>query len=290
MELKQMTNKNKYCWLTILTPHGIAANNRGEGDGGNTTTLQKITIGDEVHTTVSSESIRWGIREYLGNTYPDQVNRIYDPIVDEYSLKDESYDETLYLDDDAFGYMDARKNSKNEDATTKRRGVVEVSRAISTLPYNGDKIFNSRAGIKNSNALYNTEAHYTQYQYSLGFRLGDFIVQDRAKIILDAITNVRHVGGNHSRFMFDFAPESIVIRVTNSPSPSILYGFDADGKIPEIVRLVDVGDIQPGELIIGGKISANKDDAEALDEKGLVVCGGILEAIDTAKYALFRKS
>ncbi len=284
-----MTNKNKYCWLTILTPPGIAANNRGEGDGGNTSTLQRITIGDKVHTTISSESIKWAIREYLGNIYPDKVNRIYDPIVDEYSLKNEEYDETLYVDDDVFGYMDARKNSKNQDATTKRRGVVEVNRAISLTAYNGDKFFNSHAGIKNSNALYNTESHYTRYQYSIGFRLGDFVVADRANLILDAIPNLRHVGGNHSRSLYDYAPASIIIRITNSPSPLILYSFNEEGKIPEIVRLVEVGDIPPEELILGGQI-AQSNEATILDEKDVVVCGGIMEAINTAKYALFRKS
>ena len=29
------------------------------------------------------------------------------------------------------GYMDAKKGADNENATTKRRGVLEVSRAIS---------------------------------------------------------------------------------------------------------------------------------------------------------------
>jgi len=281
--------------MNLLTPFGVAANNRGEGDGGNTSTLQKITIGNKDHTTVSAEAIKWAIREYLGNVYPDQVNRIYDPVVDEYTLKDESYDETRFIDDDAFGYMDARKNSKDENATTKRRGVVEVSRAISFLPYNGEKIFNSRAGIKDTNALYKVEVHATQYQYSLGFRLDDFIVADRAKLIMDAITNVRHVGGNHSRFMFDFAPESIIIRVTNSPSPLILNRFVEDDEtpgvitIPEIVRLVQVKDIDPDELILGGAI-AEGCDAKTLEQLGVIICGGIKEAIDTAKYALFRKS
>jgi CRISPR-associated protein Cst2 len=282
-------NPNKYCFLTILTPHGLAANNRGAGDGGNTTTLQRITIEGRDYTTVSAESIKWAYREYLGNNYPDQVNRIYDPVYDEYTMKDESYDPKLYIDDDAFGYMDAKKNSNNENATTKRRGVVEVSRAISITPDDGDKIFNSRAGLKNSNALYNVEVHYTQYQYTVGFRLGDFIVPERARLILDAIANLRHVGGNHSRFLFDFAPESIVIRVTNSPSPQILPAFNHEGRIPRITRLIEVGDIEPDELILGGLI-ADGDEAKSLDEKGVVICGGIKEAIETAKYALFRKS
>jgi len=67
---------NKYCFISILTPFGIASNNRGEGDGTNTSTLQKISVGKEEFTTVSSESIRWAYREYLGSVYPEQVNRL----------------------------------------------------------------------------------------------------------------------------------------------------------------------------------------------------------------------
>jgi len=42
---------------------------------------------------------------------------------------------------------------------------------------------------------------------------------ERAVLALDAISAIRHVGGNHSRFLYDFRPESIAIRVTADPSP-----------------------------------------------------------------------
>lgn len=281
---------NKYCFISILTPFGIGSNNRGEGDGTNTSTLQKISVEKQEFTTISSEAIRWAYREYLGNVYPEQVNRIYDAMVDEYQIKDEGYDETKYIDDDIFGYMDAKKDSKNKNATTKRRGVLEVARAMSLTPYNGDKIFNAKAGeMKTSTSLYNVEVHATQYQYTVAFKMGDFIVPERAKYLLDAIVNVRHVGGNHSRFLFDFAPASIVARITTSPSPQIIYCFDADGVPRKLEPLITCGDINPDEIIVAGE-AALGDFAETLEKMEVTLCYGIKECIDVIKYALFKQS
>ena len=278
----------KYCFISILTPFGIASNNRGEGDGSNTSTLQKITMNGQEHTTVSSEAIRWAYREYLGNTYPDEVNRIYDSVVDEYHIKDEKHDEAKYIDDDIFGYMDAKKDSKNKNATTKRRGVLEVLRAVSLAPYNGDKIFNAQAGgMKTSNSLYNVEVHATQYQYTVAFKLGDLIVPERAKYLLDAIINVRHVGGNHSRFLYDFAPASIVARITTSPSPSILFCYDQDGIPRKLESIITKGDISPDEIIVGGDVAMG-EFGETLEKLDVTTCYGIRECIDVIKYALFK--
>ena len=44
---------------SVLTAHGVAANNRGENEG-NISALQKLLWKGKVHTTVSSEAIRWG--------------------------------------------------------------------------------------------------------------------------------------------------------------------------------------------------------------------------------------
>jgi CRISPR-associated protein Cst2 len=280
---------SKYCFICILTPFGIASNNRGEGDGTNISTLQKISNGEEEFTTVSSEAIRWAYREYLGNKYPEQVNRIYDTVIDEYHIKDEGYDANKYIDDDVFGYMDAKKDSKNKNATTKRRGVLEVARAISLSPYNGDKIFNATAGMKTSTSLYSVETHYTQYQYTIGFKMGDFIVPERAKYLLEAICNVRHVGGNHSRFLYDFGPSSLIARITNSPSPQIINCFDRDGVPRKLESLINYGDIPPEEIIVGGE-AALGGIGETLEKMEATICYGIKESIGVIEYALFKQS
>ncbi|MEH2062305.1 MAG: hypothetical protein V7K50_08500 [Nostoc sp.] len=47
----------------ILTSYGTAANNRGENEG-NITPLQKLIWKGEVHTTISSEAIRWALQRF----------------------------------------------------------------------------------------------------------------------------------------------------------------------------------------------------------------------------------
>ena len=59
----------------VLTGHGVAANNRGENEG-NITTLQKLLWKGKVHTTVSSEAIRWAIR-YYWQVKGYEVNRVW---------------------------------------------------------------------------------------------------------------------------------------------------------------------------------------------------------------------
>ncbi|APB34490.1 CRISPR-associated autoregulator DevR family protein [Gloeomargarita lithophora Alchichica-D10] len=287
---------SKHLFITVVTPTAIAANNRGEGDGSTLSTLQKITCGNDQHTTVSAEAIRWGLREYLQNTDQSQVNRTFDPDKDEYHLKHEKpenkdnaeYDPEKYIDDDLFGYMDAKKGADNKDATKKRRGVLEVSRAISLDPYWGDIAFGSTGGQKGKTSIHSIEVHRTAYQYSLALTPESLKKIERADIVLDAITSIRHVGGNHSRFLYEFRPESIVIRITDDPSPWIMNCFKRVGEsvgCPKLVRLVEVKDIDASELIVAGEI-ADTPYGSQLQNLGVTVHRGVKEAIQKAKEAL----
>lgn len=113
---------------------------------------------------------------------------------------------------------------------------------------------------------------------------------DRAALVIDAIPNIRHVGGNHSRFLYEFRPESVVLRVTEDASPWIMNCFerekvsDAIGCLP-LVRLVQVGDIKPEELVVGGKI-ADTPYGKQLEELGVSVHRGVKDAIATAQTKL----
>jgi len=115
-----------YLYGTILTAEAVAANNRGDNIG-NTTTLQKVFLGDDLHTSVSAESIRFAIR-YRFQLQDLKVNRTYetDPSEDKkpYRLdyKDEKRtgwkpsDPTPYVDDDLMGFMDAEAAKKEQEA------------------------------------------------------------------------------------------------------------------------------------------------------------------------------
>jgi CRISPR-associated protein Cst2 len=279
---------SQHLFLTIVTPTAVAANNRGEGDGSTLSTLQKITRGSDQYTTVSAEAIRWGLREYLQNLDADKVNRTFDSDKEVYNLKNERFSAKDFIDDDLFGYMDAKKGKDNENVTTKRRGALEVSRAISLDPFWGDITFGSKGGAKGKTSIHSSEVHYTAYQYTIA--LTPEILKDpkRATLMLDAIGAVRHVGGNHARFLYDFRPESLVIRVTQDPSPWIMDSFKRMGETvgcPKLLRLVEVGDVAASELIVAGEI-ADTPYGEQLKKLGVKVVRGVKEAIAVAKELL----
>lgn len=279
---------SKHLFATIVTPTAVAANNRGEGDGSTLSTLQKVTRGSDQYTTVSAEAIRWAYREYFQRLRPEETNRTFDPDRDKYDFKDERFDAAQYIDDDLFGYMDAKKGADNKDATTKRRGVLEISRAISLDPYWGDVVFGSKGGEKSNTSIHNTEVHCTAYQYTLALTPDSLKQADRAVIVIDAISNIRHVGGNHSRFLYEFRPESVVLRVTEDASPWIMDCFKRQGEsvgCPRLVRLVEVGDIKPEELVVGGEI-ADTPYGDQLKALGVLVHRGVKDAISAATTLL----
>ncbi|MDR5639738.1 type I-B CRISPR-associated protein Cas7/Cst2/DevR [Thermosynechococcus sp. PP42] len=279
----------KHLFATIVTTTAVAANNRGEGDGSTLSTLQKITRGNDQYTTVSAEAIRWGLREYFQNHYEKETNRTFNPETDRYSFKDEKFSAEKYIDDDLFGYMDAKKGKDNEDATTKRRGALEISRAMSLDPYWGDIAFGSKGGEKGKTSIHSTEVHCTAYQYTIALTPESLKKPERALLALDAIDAVRHVGGNHARFLYDFHPESIVLRITDDPSPRIMDVFKRIGEsvgCPRLVRLVEVGDVKADELIVGGEI-ADTPYGQQLKALGVQVYRGVKEeAIAHAKEQL----
>ena len=274
--------------ISVLTPSAIASNNRGEGDGSNLSTLQTVTKWDDQYTTVSADAIRWAYREYFQNLYPEQVNRTFDHESDVYNLKDEGYSAERYIDDDLFGYMFAGKDKNNKPVTKKRRGQLEVTRAISLDPYWNDTIFNSTAGTKSSTSLHKAEVHHTAYQYTLALTPSGLKDPNRANLLLEAIPSIKHVGGNHARFLYEFRPESIVVRITNDFTPWIIGCFErVNGSVgcPELVWLVENNDIRADELIIGGKI-VKTPDGEILKQKGVKAFQGIKECIAVAQEML----
>lgn len=279
---------SQHLFATIVTSTAVAANNRGEGDGSTLSTLQKITRGSDQYTTVSAEAIRWGLREYFQDLDATKVNRTFDPDKDVYNLKNERFSAKDFVDDDLFGYMDAKKGKDNEDATTKRRGALEVSRAISLDPFWGDIAFGSKGGTKGKTSIHSSEVHCTAYQYTIALTPASLKDTKRATMLLDAIGAVRHVGGNHARFLYDFRPESIVIRVTQDPSPWIMDSFKRMGEgigCPKLLRLVEVKDVAANELIVAGEI-ADTPYGKQLQELGVKVYRGVKEAIAAAKLLL----
>jgi len=98
------------------------------------------------------------------------------------------------------------------------------------------------------------------------------------------------VAGNHSRFLYDFAPDSIVLRWTNDFSPRLLYCFTEDeGEIsaPDLLRRVEAEDIDPNELWIAGAI-LDTEIGEQLEAKGANVFKGVKSAVEDIKRKIQR--
>lgn len=279
-----------HLFATIVTPTAVAANNRGEGDGSTLATLQTITRGNDQYTTVSADAIRWALREYFQHHNENEVNRTFDPDRDRYDFKDEKCSADRYIDDDLFGYMDAKKDKDNKNATVKRRGAVEVCRAVSLDPFWGDVAFGSKGGQKGNTSIHQTQMHLTAYQYTIALTPESLKKADRASVLLDALVGIRHVGGNHSRFLYEFRPESIILRVTDDPSPWIMGCFQRVGEgigCTELERLIKAEDVAAGELLVGGKI-ASTPYGENLKGLGVEVFDGVKAAKDAAKARLVK--
>jgi CRISPR-associated protein Cst2 len=97
--------------------------------------------------------------------------------------------------------------------------------------------------------------------------------------VIDAIMSLREVGGNHSRFLFDFSPSSVVFRWTDDFAPRMLYGFemDAEGNVsfPGVLKKVECGDLDPKELFIGGEVAETLDDEAKEKLRGAAIAGGV---------------
>ena len=323
----------KHLFGLIVTPYGVAANNRGENEG-NITTLQKVLWNGQVHSTVSAEAIRWAIR-YQWQKKGIPVNRRWDEEKNDHAWQDprwrswtQNQGET-YIDDDVLGFMVAeaaategdeeltakkeerdrlkakldsmraaeKRGEKGQSArerlsdlkaeirragkgtTTKRRGALEVTRAISLTPFAGDITFNAKSGEKGTTSLYGTEIHATRYQYAFAVTPESLRRKERIFDAVDAVVSLSQVGGNQSRFLFDFSPEAAIFRWTDDPAPRILYGFELDGAgniaVPSIAKKAKNGDIDPTEIVGGGQI--------AWDGAGLKLHPGIKAAAEEIK-------
>lgn len=307
-----------YLYGTVLTGEAVAANNRGDNMG-NTSTLQKVFHQDDLHTSVSAESIRFALRYRFQLELEDKVNRTYDASTGKLYYEDEkrtNWSSTSggFIDDDLMGFMDAKaaekeseaiaeeieesedakpikgnKKAKPKGTTTKRTSPLAVGRAVSLRPYRGEISFNAVSGekAKGKLSLYNAEMHTTEYQYSFGLNLNDVVVKENIGHLIDAIIDPPPVAGNHSRFAYDFSPESIILRVTNAHSSKIQNCFEHNESsrsytVEKLINRIKSGDIPANEIIIGGTLS-NTIEGKQLAQLGVTTFAGVQAAANEAR-------
>lgn len=268
----------------ILTAKGTAANNRGENEG-NVSTLQKLIRNGELYSTVSAEAIRYALREVWQEDASLQLNRRVSHHGSQWQDA-EFQNWANHIDDDVLGFMHARQE------TVSRRGMLEITRAISTTPWNGELSYNfasprANPAVTHNNPIpYTVEQHHARYQF--GFAMTpEGLEGDRALRVektLEALQNLRRVAGNHARFLFDFSPEVIVLRWTPDPAPRMLLCFDEDERgtisLMRLAARVKGKDIDPSELVIGSVI-ADIEGLKELKESKVAIHEGIKAAVST---------
>ncbi|MBU7583860.1 MAG: DevR family CRISPR-associated autoregulator [Nostoc sp. TH1S01] len=309
-----------YLYGTILTNEAVAANNRGDNLG-NTTTLQKVFHQDDLHTSVSGETIRFSMRYRFQLENPKSVNRTYHPDSGKLEYADEKRQnwnptKDVFIDDDLMGFMDAEaaakekedeieedelaatdkptkgKKEKPKGKTTKRQSPLAVGRAISLRPYRGELSFNCVSGEKKKGqlSLYSAEMHTTEYQYSFGLNLNDVVKKQHIGNFIDAIIDPPPVAGNHSRFAYDFSPASIIFRFTNAHSSRIQNCFEHDianqtYTLQKLIRRVEAGDIHASELIVGGDVY-HTEEGQKLKELQVTIFPGVYAAAQQVRQQI----
>ena len=294
-----------HVFANFVTPYGTAANNRAETEG-NITTLQKLLWQDETHSTVSAEAIRFALRRRLAESEGEGSNRSWDEDERVNSWKDPSFKGwasekgKTFVDDDLLGYMiaEAAKEDGSDDgkgSANVRRAVLEVTRAVSLTPWVGDVTFNAAspgatpsAQKKGSNPVpYGTELHATRYQYGIALTPERLRDKSRASTAIDALCNLGAVAGNHGRFLFDFSPDAVVIRITSDPAPRLLYCFGTpDGgksvSADALAQRIKAGDVDPKELFVGVS-DVDSELARQLKGTGVASVTGVKAACTAAK-------
>lgn len=266
---------------TVLTAQAVSHNNRGESEG-TVSTLQKVIRNGDIYSTISSEAIRYAIREGWLADKELNLNRKVSHDGSAWVDKEFTSPED-FIDNDVLGYMHAKKE------TASRRGILELSRAVSTTPWPGTVSAhfaspNSNPAIATDNPIpYQAEVHDTRYQYTFALT-PDSLLRDkelRTRKTLLAIQNLRRPAGNHARFLFDFAPDAVVLRWTPDPAPRMMFCFEQGEtgsiSLEKLVSRVRGGDIDASELAVGTAESGIEQLGE-LRELGVKVHPGIKAA------------
>lgn len=304
---------------TVLTYTAPSANYRGES-AENRAVIQKITRERHEYAIISPEAIRNALRETLATMgLPYNRSRLDDE--KQLAVEFKEYpDAEKYADDFFMGWLVAapdrdkilkelkEKGRKPEAFTFKRDSILRMNMAVAMEPYRHDSVFTQspqdktpkerKAHVNVENAqLLHRETALTAYQYPFALNLKDCRAKpDWTNTLLKAIGELNEVAGNHARSYFEFAPASIVLRLTKQLVAGYsTYGFriEKDGKhmLPEVVDGILHGDYPGSEFYLGGRIVKDMDEAtsKALNEKKVHLDRSPQRLLETVAAAAFDK-
>lgn len=272
-----MSNLNLFA--TVLTYPAPAGNYRGESEE-NRSVIQKILKDGQKYAIISPESMRNALREMLIKLgQPNNRTRLHDE--DQLAVEFKEYpNPDKFADDFLFGYMVAQTNDAKEmkklNRPAKRDSIFRCNMAVAVNPYKYDTVFyqsplnagDSAWKNSSSSALLHREVTHTAFQYPFALAGKDCAEKPEwVKALLQAIAELNGVAGGHARAYYEFAPRSVVARLT----PKLVagyqtYGFDGEGNWLELSRLTSAdsenADLPAYEFWLGGELVRAMDEEQ----------------------------
>lgn len=247
--------------ITYLSKVSLASLNGGDKEVDNINPIKKVTLqnGEEL-PYVSSQAIRRALRdkiEELGHT----ISPVGQSSTDKGAPKT-ALNPIKYIDDDLFGYMDAKAGADGEAGTSNvRTSPVRVESLLALATYKGDldyatNFMGQKIGL-NPN-IFETEIHSGVYRGTVLIELDrvgiehqievvkedkkivarNLVVkelvdnQEKAKRVLAFIDALQMLwsSGRQSRFLADISPKFVAAAMMKSKNPIFLESVDLDDK------------------------------------------------------------
>lgn len=249
--------------ITYLSKVSLASLNGSDKEVDNINPIKKVTLpnGDQL-PYVSSQAIRRALRDKL-----EELGHSISPVLESSTKKGApktALDPIKYLDDDLFGYMDAKAGTDGEKGTSNTRtSPVRVDALLALATYKGDmdyatNFMGQKIGL-NPN-IFETEIHSGVYRGSIlveldrvgvEWRLADgkdwklekvdlVPGEEKAKRVIAFLDAFRTMwsSGRQSRFLADISPKFFAAALMSSKNPVFL----------EAVNLSEEGQVRLEEL------------------------------------------
>lgn len=244
-----MQRKVNSLTLTYLSKVSFASLNGADKEVDNINPIKKITLpnGQEI-PYVSSQAIRRALRnqlEELGHSIS-----LVQAASESKGAPKTSMEPENYIDDDLFGYMDAKAGKDGgKGKATVRTSPIRVESLVALSDYKGDldyatNFMGKEQGIDPN--IFETEIHSGVYRGSIlieldrigtgsGFEDGELPVEKRKERVLAFLEAFRNLwsSGRQTRFLADISPKFVAAACMKVKNPIFLEAVNMtqDGQV-----------------------------------------------------------
>jgi CRISPR-associated protein Cst2 len=243
--------------ITYLSKVSFASLNGSDKEVDNINPIKKITLPDGNQVPyVSSQAMRRALRDKLSELGYD-LSPVQESSTSKGAPKT-ALNPIKYIDDDLFGYMDAKAGQDGEAGTSNvRTSPVRVESLVALATYKGDLDYATNfmgVKIKLNPNIFETEIHSGVYRGTILIELDrvgvewDYDKKEKVlvkKELIPAEEKARRViaflesfqtmwsSGRQSRFLADISPKFVAAALMKSKNPVFLEAVDlgANGQI-----------------------------------------------------------